>query len=357
MVVLMFADYAAPYEGNFISSLKHSENSIEAVGGNVIYVFPENAGQTDWARLAACRGNVFFLKKSTLQSILLFIKLIRRFKVDIIHSHFSVFKYDLMIKTAAFFARGTKYVRHMHMLYKNKDSRLLELVKRTVCSADCHVACSIPVYNSMKAAGLKNIETVINAIDFERLAVRDTPDKEGFARNPGDKLILILGYEYEIKGVDIAVRAVKLLNEKGIKATLLICAAVGSRIIADRITRDFGVFPDFVRIIPPREDIAAYYALCDVFVSPSREESFCYALREAGYCGVPLVASDIEAHSVPGAMLFKRGDAGDLAEKLCYTLTNDNTERINLQIKSIIESCSMENWCEILLKIYKKLLT
>ena len=173
----------------------------------------------------------------------------------------------------------------MHMLYKNKDSRLLELVKRTVCSADCHVACSIPVYNSMKAAGLKNIETVINAIDFERLAVRDTPDKEGFARNPGDKLILILGYEYEIKGVDIAVRAVKLLNEKGIKATLLICAAVGSRIIADRITRDFGVFLTLC-VLFRRERISLPITRCAMFCLPSREESFCMlcARRDIAVC-------------------------------------------------------------------------
>lgn len=360
MVVLQFADYSAPYDGNFISSLRHLMNEVEALGGKMLFLFPERTKDCSWvASLKREYSNVFFLSRSSLYNIFLLRRLINRYKIDIIHSHFSVFKYDFIIKAARLLSRKTVYIRHMHMIYRNKSSKIIELFKRSISCADCEIACSKPVYDSMRQAGLKRLVTVVNAIDFNRLARFEELKREDYSDEPEDALILMFGYNYLVKGVDVAISAVKQLNQNGFKSTLLICAAVNSDAIRIEITREHGEVPSFVRIIPPRTDIASYYRLCEIFLSASRTESFCYALREAGYCGALLVASDIDAHKgISEAELFKSEDSRDLCEKLkSVILLGNKAERIQSQIKSIEKSYSISEWCRDLISIYKKVLT
>ena len=197
---------------------------------------------------------------------------------------------------------------------------------------------------------------VANAIDFNRLALIEELEREDYIDNPKDTLILMFGYNYTVKGVDIAIKAVKQLNESCFGTTLLICAAAGSDEIALEIAREFSEVPSFIRIVPPRTDVASYYKLCDIFLSASRTESFCYALREAGYCGALPVASDIAAHTgIPEAELFTSEDSRDLYEKLKAAILSDNKlERVQSQVKSIEKSCSISAWCNDLIKIYKK---
>ena len=46
--IIHLAQYAAPYEGNFIKSLKFLENELKEFNCSMIYVFPENVKNLLW---------------------------------------------------------------------------------------------------------------------------------------------------------------------------------------------------------------------------------------------------------------------------------------------------------------------
>lgn len=48
MTVVHLAQYAAPYLGNFVKSLMHLEERLKKDGGNMVYVFPPQAGDCAW---------------------------------------------------------------------------------------------------------------------------------------------------------------------------------------------------------------------------------------------------------------------------------------------------------------------
>ncbi len=133
------------------------------------------------------------------------------------------------------------------------------------------------------------------------------------------KLALMFGYDYEGKGVDFAVEAVRLLREReGFPVTLTI--AVSSRLeeVRMRICAQLCMpgIPDWILLLPPREDVSSYYHMADVFLSPSRQEGFCYALIEAAYSRTPVLASAIDAQkdlALPQSSFFPPKDAAALA--------------------------------------------
>ena len=46
--IIHIAQYAAPYEGNFIKSLKFLETSLAEIGCKMAYIFPEKAKEQSW---------------------------------------------------------------------------------------------------------------------------------------------------------------------------------------------------------------------------------------------------------------------------------------------------------------------
>ena len=82
-----------------------------------------------------------------------------------------------------------------------------------------------------------------------------------------------------------------------------------------------------IRFHGDQADVAPFYRRADIFVLPSVSEGMSNALLEAMSYGLPVLASDIpENRSViedgKDGMLFRQGDAGDLALKLESLLAN-----------------------------------
>jgi hypothetical protein len=63
--VLHLTDYGAPYEGNFVASLRALEERLQAEGGEMTYVFPRRAGDTAWAREMALKKGTSTLSSGT----------------------------------------------------------------------------------------------------------------------------------------------------------------------------------------------------------------------------------------------------------------------------------------------------
>lgn len=363
MNIMHFADYSAPYEGNFILSLKALEAELKLKNINIIYVFTKNAKGQKWAKeLIRQRKFIYFLEAGFIKDIILFAKIIRRHNIRLIHTHFSIFKFDVMLKIARALSKKTVYIRHMHMLYKNKANPITEKIKRLIANADVEVSCSRAVYRAMENAGFKtaNMITVTNAVDFSRLDNYEEIDKKILGIPDNSKAVLMFGYSYLVKGVDLAIRAVKSLNDKGQSIMLLLVAADNAENVKSSIVNDFGGIAEYIKFLPPRNDIASYYNIADIFLSASRSEGLSYALVEAKYCGALTVASDIPGNvRESGEFIFESENYLALADKLEYAFSISDEYRNEIlsgQKRFAVDNFGLDRWSNEIIEIYSKAL-
>ena len=111
-------------------------------------------------------------------------------------------------------------------------------------------------------------------------------------------LVLFAGRIQALKGPDVAIRALALMNEPHARL-LVVGGASGSnghaheeemRLLADELG-----LSDRIRFVAPQPHhlLSTFYRAADVVIVPSRSESFGLVALEAAACGTPVVASAV----------------------------------------------------------------
>ena len=121
-------------------------------------------------------------------------------------------------------------------------------------------------------------------------------------------------------------------------------------------------FDSYIKPIPARNDIATYYKKIDVFLSPSREEGWTWAIDEAAYCGCQVIASKIpgqDENTVPGFVWCGNPNKGDItqemADKILYLAKLPKQEKEkNTKVARdyMMKEFSMDKWVENILAVY-----
>jgi glycosyltransferase involved in cell wall biosynthesis len=278
--ILHIMDYAAPYRGNFIRSIQFLEKEVESDGGHLIYLFPIKAKNLDWVELLIKEGgsvyfiqNTFFFKKIVFTNIKLIRSIIRSEHISIIHTHFMNYNYSLFLLKFLFYTRA-KIIGHFHNHFlppRNKYRKLKILI--TNFTYDLIIGVSEPVAISIKDAGIKTnkILCIYNALDFSRL---DICEQMSFSDDIKRKVIMMFGWPFHRKGVDIAIEAVSQLYMEKSNILLVISLAGEKEVFENEIINRLGQIPSWLSIIEPRDDVASYYNATDIFLSASREEGF-----------------------------------------------------------------------------------
>jgi UDP-glucose:(heptosyl)LPS alpha-1,3-glucosyltransferase len=102
-----------------------------------------------------------------------------------------------------------------------------------------------------------------------------------------DFVLLLIGNDWRVKGLETVLRAVGALRELPI---LVIAAGDDSPDFFREAAKALGI-SDRCRFEPSREDVLDFYAAADLYVSPSREDSFALPVAEAMACGLPVITS------------------------------------------------------------------
>lgn len=373
-IVQNLLNYAAPYPGNFINSLICLEHELTEMNIGMVYLFPKKAEGLEWLNKMVEEGHKVFYGASGDEKIYETIAL--EYPISIIHSHFAFTEEYKAINRFVRRHPEVKTVFHHHdaefMPYKEKGYGIilesirkwknvlaLQLAKKRIKS-DVHIACGKGPMADLEKKGFKNLVCIENAIDFGRLDKYEHLDKESVANERYNRFFaLAFGYDFYIKGIDLAIDAVQELADK-YGLTLGIVVAKNKEEAEKYIIGNFGEIPLWIKLLPPRQDVASYYHMADLFLSPSRTEGMSYAAIESAYCGCSTIVSDIpglaHAAEISGTKVFESGNSRMLKEKIEDLLISK--EQYNDKAVTLIrEKYGLYTWCRKIIAVYNQVLS
>jgi glycosyltransferase involved in cell wall biosynthesis len=138
---------------------------------------------------------------------------------------------------------------------------------------------------------------------------------ELFEPRPEEKIVLLLGYPFHLKGVDILLSAFEKVHSEFPEWRLVL--------IGHELANHIDVTPNYLTVIRgvPQREAASWISRCAVLVLPSRSEAMGRVLIEAAAAAKPRIAADVGgthtvvSHDVDG-LLFKAKDVPALAGAL-----------------------------------------
>lgn len=363
MNVLHICDFAPPFRGNFMEEMDSIDNALKKeFGGKNIYAFTHRnvERKNEWVNELKKDFPVYIYGNTPVEKIKLFRRIIKEHKVSIIHVHFTDLKTDLCIDIAAagLNVKIVKHYRSSYGIWGDFKKNLGKIVYRNwffICVApamsdECYI-------NFPKCRN----NVVLNPVSFQRLDNYEKLTKKDIIGTDEGILCFMLGYNYKLKGIDLAAEAVSKLREKH-DIYLAVCVATHLEEIKDELCRQFGgEIPQWLRLLPPRNDIGSYYRTADICLSPSRSEGSCTAAIEETYCEKIVVASDCPGQSsyIKGyldILWFENKNADSLKEKIeeAITVRNDS-QRILKNKENTVKYYGLETYTKQIIETYKAL--
>ena len=354
-------DYKAPYKGNFVNSIMFLDDELRKKDKEIIYIFPKATADMKWIKEIKDNGSqIYFLSDKFLKDIRLIRKVMKKELINIVHIHFANYKYIAMFKLARGFKKNMKFITHVHNHYKSKKNVIFEKIMRAVKSTDLYIGVSNSVADDMIQKGFdkRNVVAVPNAIEFKRLDKYTIINKKDMDIS-SKKTLLMFGFDYYRKGVDMVIKAIKDIHEE-YDITLMISLSTNRNNVESRIIEEVGEIPSWVKIVDARDDIATYYNFADVFISASREEGFCYAAVEAAYCKSLLIASDIPGQNslkIPYTIQYSSNDIDDLKKSIIESLSIPEKKVSEIKEKQrqfVMEEYNLKKWSSKIINLYEE---
>lgn len=342
--VLHVCTYSAPYRGNFIDSLE----SLEQYHPNIknFYLFPVKAQFTPaqgWINELNREQEIAYIQKNNLiANTLLFLRIIKKHRINRIVRHFSDKKIDLIIKLLF---NSKNVIRLFHCVPETENSALKHKLKQIIWKRNKLVGVSDNVARDIEAVfpGF-DVYSLVNAVHFDRLNNIDE-----FIKAEGISL-LMMGWDYRTKGVDLAIKAVDALRGK-YDLTLQIVSGESEAAVRALARDILGEDVDWIRYLPSTNNVGTYFNSNDIFLSPSRHEAFGYANVEAAYCKNCIVLSRVDGQGelqIDGAYWFEPDNLEDFIQKLEQAVTElDLPEKIAQRERTkaqVEQTYSLQEW-------------
>lgn len=348
--ILCISFYGASWGGSFIPAMLALEQEAAARGVGVTFVFPLMGQKQPWAKSfpdALWIDNRFFLKQDlSLDIISRLVRVVHHRHITDVVTNFV--GYSANMRMLHILCRGG-YSQVVHNTFHLPSPAWWKRKLKLMLLEDTYnkfIGVSNWVADSLICHGLSacKVSYVNNAVDFQRLAQWENIN---FRQTPDEVLILMMGWPYYVKGVDLAIRAVRHLRETGVNAILL---TPHSNIIND-LKEDMGDIPSFVRFVKAREDVATFYNNVDIFLCASREEGLSYAVIEAVCAKCMVLCSDIPSVTrlnIPDMPLFKSEDWQDLYQQLKFSIENKASVLVHKQAQQqyVQQEFDMKQWAK-----------
>lgn len=346
--VIYISDYKAKYGGNFLSSFSFLANKLKKNNVNVYFIFPKEAKKQEW-EVDLSTFNVIYSDFSDKELINVINNCLTKNDTAIIHLNFLSSLFQLKLKNKI--NGKVKFVFHQHMAVNFGVKQVIKgiILRLFAPSNTAYIGVSPEVYKDVKKeVGEKNSYLVLNAIDTKRLKLYERSSNSN---------ILIFGTDFIRKGVDLAIEAIQHSRVENL--CKLIVVTHDTTNARNLILNKFGTIPKFIKIIPPVQNVQELYNNSFLFLSPSRLEAFGYAVVEAAYSGIQVIASDVPGQNIlsdiPGIKIFQSENTAQLSSKIddAYLDRNNNRKNLNKMTRQYINThFSLDYWATSILKIY-----
>lgn len=360
--VLYICEYAASYPGSFIPAISALVKEVSKQN-RVYFLFPEKSKNMSWLSLLGVAENHIFFTDFSVKSLAITCRqLSKRLgrEKTIVHSHFVG---DFRLAAVRLFF--SKVVCHYHMMVPYGTS-VMKRLKRLV---------RIPIYQNCIVVGVSEAvakdaqwyfryvksECIPNAVDFKMLDQCSIEPITIHNAESGQFHVLIHGSDFVCKGVDVAIKAIQELNcEHGNQFRLYLTSNTVSQ--TENNIKEITEETDNFTVIQSVKNIKSLYDSMDLFISPSREEAFGFAVVEASYSGCQVAASDIPGQNtmkpVPGILWFEKDHIGGLKNAILQAKKNADAGLVpgikKEQREYVVREFRIEKWVDQNLAVYSK---
>ena len=354
--------YMPEYAGTFIANMTALKDWIVAHnrGDEVIFIFPELDRTRSWCQelQKTCRVMFCHTRESNIINRT-FYRICRDEQIDVLHLHFYDIRSAMLVKPLT----RTKVIYHMHrsMPVMGMKRKILNRIKNAICmpTLDKVLCCSDGVLASVLACGYprKKCAVVTNRINFSRFDKITDPDP--FSATAKANNLIIFGSYFEIKGIDLALKAIEPIAAK--YNIILHIFSNWPEKTKSEVEGVMGKRCDWVHMHHTTEHIADYYSAATLFLTPSRTEGFCYANIEALYCGCPIIKTNLPAmiYNIENEEeITFDGSIENLRERIEHFLTMPKEElegKLTQWRQEAVDKYSIERWCEEIYDQYKNL--
>jgi len=367
IVICELSYYAPKFYGNFMFSLFDLESKLKNINSNnkIIYNFYENSENCEWIKeMLRNNKSVFFLKNQRIKGYLQLSKIMKQNSVNILHLHFNF--PVIMLFLLKLFSPDIKIIAHFHNTisgipgtgYKQKIKIKIKKILFNYL-IDLFCGCGEAVFNDMIKCGMNKNKCcyIDNGIFFKRLDV-DCKDGKKIYNIKNKKVIMIYGEDFYRKGVDIAINAIKDLAEKYNIVLMVVCQ--NKDFVMEQIKKILLSVPEWIIIAPSQENIAFYYKMSDIYLIPSRDEGFPYALLESIYCGTITIRSNLPQidRKMPNDFVVPVNDFHALQQCIEYALNLDEKTKqaiLSEQKKYITERWNIDIWSNKIIDMYSNI--
>lgn len=373
MRVIHLADFGGPYAGSFIPMLRAYIRAAQARGWQAEVVFAPIARGRAWLPELESHGiRVRFAPATSRRQVSRWLRqlLAESDSPTVLHTHFTAF--DVPAVTAARKRPATAVFWHIHSVARPelpatarnilKYSVFGRRVEAVLCVSP-HIAESV----KRRLAPRQKVMVFPNLIDIDRFPVATTQQRKaarGALGLPSDRPVLVhFGYNWRLKGGDLFLHAAKLLRDRWDLDPVAVTVGGGTdaRALSERLGLQ-GV----ARVLDPVERVQDVYAAANLFAAPSRDEggSPPNAVAEALSSGVPVVASDIDAHHAVGnelaACRLVALEPRAIAEAIVSLLARDPDTAAGETAAArawVYENRGFGNWPQHLVELHEKALS
>ena len=363
--VCILANIASPFGGgNFIASLFDLEEKLKINNDSkMIYVFYSDTSCCNWAKkMIQDNKIVYFLTNKKIKKILQLRRILQDNDINVLHLHYT-FPIFLLIGLRFFFIKNLLIIahNHMHVSHSHENSAIKNFkknIKVILYNNTIDIVCAVSeaVYYDLLNWGIYNEKCryIDNGIVFSRLDIKCENGKELY-NIPDKKVLMIYGTAFYRKGVDISIHAIKEIVDQYNILLMIVCE--NEKFVSGEIKKIFNHIPDWILIVPPLDNIVFYFKMSDIYLTPSREEAFSYAMLEAIYCGTPVIRSDYPGmnRKLPHDLVVPVNDILALRQNIISLLNQSELDKQNIlaeQKKYIIQRWNIDVWSNNIMNMY-----